>query len=168
MACPQSYHPALVLAHLDHLLCKHDENLRVQLSSNKVTCEEALSAVLERVAGLPVRTCLPTANSIVDPIEREARRREAIRQDALFLKALVDKQNSAIAEEKSIPLGLPIRSHAELKPTDMPKPITPEERAIIKKQALPRQMNLPPYPYPHSPPGKGKDGGLPDETDDVK
>lgn len=89
---------------------------------DSITCDETLQ--LECVAGLQARIYLPITN----PIQREVYRRHAH-----FLANIPNSRKLATentnTEEYSAPQGISIRSNANLKPTDLSKPITAELRA---------------------------------------
>lgn len=141
MDYPESYHPSTILADLGEQLYHHDSNLRVQLPSNIVSCDEALSATLRCVAGLPVQMSLPTTN----PVVRAAIRRmalENIRSGVdpitwnMHFRAMIPTIQELVDPPRKygISSSLAIRSMGRLRSTDLPEPITPERRALLKQR----------------------------------
>lgn len=129
MDLPEKFPPSMVLAEVaDHLQDHHSE-LRVSLSSNHVVYEEALVATLDCVRGLQDRILLPTTNPA---------RREALRWKALENKTL---ENTPISSSR------PIRTTGRLESADLPEPLSPEHRALLKKKLLANNTPPPQDPY---------------------
>ena len=131
MDLPEKYRPSTVLGQVaDHLQAQHSD-LQVTLSGHHVTYEEALSATLDCIHGLGDRILLPTSNPA---------RREALRAQALENKRLWE-------ETTPFSSSRPIRTTGKLRSTDLPKPLSPERRALLKKKAI--HENTPPLRQPY-------------------
>lgn len=104
MDLPEKFPPSMVLAEVAAHLHDHHSDLRVALSTNHVTYQEALAATMECVRGLPDRILLPTTN----PARREA----------LRIQALEDKR--LLQEATSFSSSRPIRTTGKLDPEDCP------------------------------------------------
>ncbi|KAJ9220007.1 hypothetical protein DTO207G8_5306 [Paecilomyces variotii] len=129
MDLSEKYPPSMVLSALADHLHGHHSDLRVALSSNHPAYEEALTATMDCVHGLPDRILLPITNPT---------RRETLRKLALEDKALGDAPLSS---------SRPIRTAGRLDPEDFPKPLSPERRALLKKKFLDENDPLPREPY---------------------
>lgn len=125
MALPENFPPSMVMGEIADHLHDHHNDLRVSLSSNHVSYEEAILATLECVRGLKDRILLPTTN----PARREALRRKAL-------------ENKNLAENTPISSSRPIRTTGKLESAGFPEPLSPERRALLKNKLL--AENTPP------------------------
>ncbi|KAJ5790445.1 uncharacterized protein N7518_007456 [Penicillium psychrosexuale] len=113
----------MLLAEVAEKLHDHHSELRVSLPSNHPLCEEALAATLDCVHGIPERILLPTTNP---------HRRAALRQRAL--------ENISLENNPPTALSRRIRTTDKLESAGFPEPLSPEQRAALKKKA----ENMPP------------------------
>jgi hypothetical protein len=131
MELPEKFPPGMVLRRLAEDLDDHHSHLRVALSTSHVTYEEALTATLNCVRGLPGRILLPTTN----PVRR-----------ALLKKMALESQDS-LKDPTPFSSIRPIRTAGQLNPEDFPPPASPNRRALLKKKYHDESIPPPREPY---------------------
>lgn len=125
----------MVLSRVAEYLNDHHSHLRVALSTSHVAYEEALTATLNCVRGVPGRILLSTTN----PVLR-----------ALLKKIALESQDSLKDPAPFSSIRF-IRTAGQLNPEDFPPPASPNRRALLKKyhdenipsQREPYILNLP-------------------------
>lgn len=116
----------MVLRALADRLQDHSD-LRMALSNNHVSYEEALTATLDCVRGLEGRIILPTTNPA---------RCETLRQKAL--------ENMKLFGDPSVSPHRRIRPTGKLESAGFPEPLSPERRELLKKKLLTEDDSPPP------------------------
>lgn len=127
----EQYPPRLILTEIAENLTFRHNDLRVGLSNNHFTHEEGLSATLECVRGFTDRNILPTTN----PARRERLRRMAL------------EMRKDLEETKPFSSARRIRTSGRLTAEDMPAPLSPARRALLKQRFL--GENEPPFRKPY-------------------
>ncbi|KAJ9490332.1 hypothetical protein VN97_g2924 [Penicillium thymicola] len=141
----QKFPTGVVLGKVADGLKRNHSHLYVTLSSNHATFVEGTSAALQSIAGLPDRLLLPTKN----PVHRQKLRELALEHLALENLAL---ENLALenrpSQEPPHRAGRLIRTQGKLSANHKPKPISPEHRALFKKEFYGEENRmLPLRPY---------------------
>ncbi|KXG54380.1 uncharacterized protein PGRI_075240 [Penicillium griseofulvum] len=111
-----TYRPSTVLGQVSKNLDNRHSDLSVTLFSNHVPYEEALTATLNCVRGLPGRILLPTTN----PVRRAQLRKMALQEMSN------DPTHSSSSQL--------IRTAGKLTPEDLPQSASPHRRALLKQK----------------------------------